>query len=81
MLNAEREQISVLAVFRDGIIEPRRFKKGGRVYDIASINLRHELKQGSVEVLCFSIFDGSQTHRLIYETHTYRWYEEEEDWT
>ena len=80
MPNAEREQISVLAMFRDGIIEPRRFKKAGCMYDIATINLRYEVKQGRIDVLYFSVFDGSRTHKLVYQTDTHRWYVEEEEW-
>ncbi len=80
MPTPEREQIAVLAMFRHGTIEPLRFKKGGRVYDVTSINLRYEAKQGKGELLYFSVSDGSQTQKLVYETEKHRWYLKEEEW-
>lgn len=80
MPSPEREQISVLAMFRHGLIEPLRFKKAGRVYDITSINLRYEAKEGREEILYFSVSDGSQTHKLVYTSSHHRWYTEEEMW-
>ena len=80
MPTPEREQIAVLAMFRSGMIEPLRFKKGGRVYDITSVNLRYEARQGREELLYFFFFYGSQTHKLVYETDKRRWYVEEEEW-
>lgn len=80
MPSPEREQVSVLAMFRNGLIEPLRFKKKGRVYDVTSINLRYEAKEGREEILYFSVSDGSQTHKLVYASSHHRWYTEEEMW-
>lgn len=80
MLTPEREQVSVLALFRDGLIEPVRFKKQGRVYDILSINLRYTAKQGREEFLYFAVSDSTSTHKLVYASAGHRWYLEEETW-
>ncbi len=80
MSSPEREQISVLAMFRNGLIEPLRFKKKGRVYEVTSVNLRYEAKEGREEILYFSISDGSQTHKLVYASQQHRWYTEDETW-
>ncbi len=80
MSSHEREQVSVLAMFRNGLIEPLRFKKKGRVYDVTSVNLRYEAKEGREEILYFSVSDGSQTHKLVYASAHRRWYTEEEAW-
>lgn len=77
----QREQITVLAVFRDGSIEPRRFQKGRRTYDIKSINLLHYTHEGRELKYHFSVSDiDNQTYQLVYEDAARRWYVEAEEW-
>ncbi len=81
MSTFEREQISVLALFRDGSLEPKRFQQGRRVYDIKTVNLVHYTHTGRDLKHHFSVSDtDNQTYQIIYEEDSRRWYLEAEQW-
>lgn len=67
------EPIKVMAVF-DGGVRPVKFKWRGRVYPVKEITFTWRMKEGSADVVRFSVADGAGgLYELSYNKADMKW--------
>ncbi|MEE8185187.1 MAG: hypothetical protein V3T96_02155 [Thermodesulfobacteriota bacterium] len=67
-----RDSIKVMAIFDRGI-RPVKFRWEGRVYPVKEITYTWRTREGSAEVIHFSVTDGASLYELSYNKSTMRW--------
>lgn len=71
------DPIELIATFtKDGLL-PRVMKWGRRQYKIASVNLVHTIKEGTVRIYFFSVSDGTNAWKLGFNTENLKWWIED----
>lgn len=66
------EPIKVIAVF-DRDLKPVKFKWKGKVYPVKEITYTWLTKDGSAQIVHFSVTDGASLYELAYNQSAMRW--------
>ncbi|MBI1912782.1 MAG: hypothetical protein HYS21_12375 [Deltaproteobacteria bacterium] len=67
-----KESIKVVAVFDNGI-KPAKFKWKNRVYKVEEIAYTWVSRDGSQNIIHFSVTDGATLFELAYNQSTMKW--------
>lgn len=73
MLEKVNEQVDVEVDFLKEKVLPRKFFWQGRVYNLKKITLIHYAWQGRVKIYYFSVSDGINFFRLVFNTDNLEW--------
>ena len=73
MITEINDPIEVGAVFRKGSLEPVWFVWRGRKYPVQRVTFRWKGRSGESWLHSFSVFDGTNTFELIYDSKLLRW--------
>lgn len=65
--------IDVLVSFSKNRVVPRRFRAGGRTYDVKRVNLVHASREGRAKLFTFSVSDDTNFWQLQLNTDTLEW--------
>ena len=65
--------IKVGVVFKGSEILPKWFVWEGRKYEIKEVNYNWKDRQGSEEILCFSVTDGANNYEISFNTKRTVW--------
>ncbi|MFH1508942.1 MAG: hypothetical protein ABIE68_02150 [bacterium] len=77
MVETINEPINVVASFANGKVRPRKFVWGRRVYPVEAIHLIHRSRKGRAELYFFSVSDGVNVFKLLFNNETLDWVLEE----
>lgn len=68
-----KEQVAIVAVFKNGRILPHSFSWRGRKYLVDNINLAHQEQRGKTTLFCFSVTAGENTYELSFDNQHLIW--------
>ncbi len=69
------EPIEVISYFRDGTIQPLKFRWNGRVYKISQVHGQWKARNGEQYQYHFSVSCGSpDCFELVFDTADFTWY-------
>lgn len=71
------ESIKVLVQFDDNKVKPIAFRRNGRLYKIAKVNLVHSFKEGDRRIFNFHVSDNANSYNLRFESDILKWFLEE----
>lgn len=77
MVETINEKVSVEAEFNLGKVRPLRFLWNNRGYPVRSIHLIHKSREGFAEIYYFSVSDGVNVFKLVFNSSTLNWVLEE----
>lgn len=68
-----KEQIMVVAIFKNGHTLPRMFCWHNRNYQVEQVNLIHEERRGNDLIFCFSVTASGNTYELSFDSQHLVW--------
>lgn len=68
-----REQVAVVAIFKNGRVLPYSFSWRGRKYKVEQINLEHSERRGDDLLFCFSITASGNSYELSLDSRHLVW--------
>lgn len=71
------EQIKVLVEFDGTKVRPLMFKRAGRTYKLAKVNLVYSFHEGERTIFRFFVSDEANSFQLRFEPDILHWYFEE----
>ncbi len=73
MFTDVNEAVEVAVIFKKDSVRPSILKWGGRIYKIEKINMVHKFLVGQTLTYCFSVSDGHNFFKLLFDTQKLRW--------
>ena len=68
-----KEQIVVVAIFKNGHALPYSFKWQNRTYKVDQVNLEHQERHGNDLIFCFSVTALDNMYELSFGSHHLIW--------